>query len=150
VNIILKKDTTIHIIFRLIAGVKLAVKTETGQTFSFPVGFQGYNNNDDQPDRKKQKRGTYAKRACNNCRNSHTACDSGRPCKRCSQLGLTDCQDAERKKKKRNFDELEKKEFPSMQDFLPLFNTEKNDMKQTIFANLIDENSNSSNEENFL
>jgi len=59
---------------------------------------------------KKTKRGTYTKKACSNCRNSHTACDSGRPCKRCLQLGLTDCSDAQRKKsKKRGFEDLDEK-----------------------------------------
>jgi len=130
----IQKDSTLHLLFRLIAGVKYSIKAQNGQTFTLPQGnisLQNMSNNnnnniipknntaDSQPERKKQKRGSYAKRACNNCRNSHTACDSGRPCKRCVQLGLTDCQDAERKKK-RNFEEMEKKDYPSLKEFFYL------------------------------
>jgi hypothetical protein len=158
----IKKDTTIHLVFRLKAGVKIAIKGTNDQIYSlsnFSKIQMTTNEEDSQPERKKQKRGSYAKRACKNCRNSHTACDSGRPCKRCLQLGLTDCQDAERKKKKRNFEEFEeKKEFPSMKDFLPMFSNSKEEKQDTsmkqIFSNLMDENEETNfetfdNEENF-
>lgn len=72
---------------------------------------------------KKMKRGQYTKRACINCRNAHTACDSGRPCKRCKQLGLENCIDAPRKKsRKRGLEEVNGSAtyYPSMQDFLPM------------------------------
>lgn len=41
-------------------------------------------------------------RACSNCKMAHTACDSNRPCARCSALGKEDtCVDVERKKRGR-------------------------------------------------
>jgi len=45
------------------------------------------------------KRGSYIKKACLNCRNAHVKCSDGRPCKRCFQLKLNNCEDSERKKK---------------------------------------------------
>ncbi|KAL6060921.1 Fungal specific transcription factor domain-containing protein [Balamuthia mandrillaris] len=42
------------------------------------------------------------KRACSNCQKSHSACDNGRPCRRCITIGKTDsCRDAELKKRGR-------------------------------------------------
>ncbi len=39
------------------------------------------------------------KNACTLCRQSHTACDSQRPCRRCITLGIPEqCQDGERKR----------------------------------------------------
>ncbi len=39
------------------------------------------------------------KNACTLCRQSHTACDSQRPCRRCTTLGIPEqCQDGERKR----------------------------------------------------
>ena len=73
---------------------------------------------------KNKKRGSYTKRACINCRTAHAACDSGRPCKRCIQLGKADsCRDAERKRtKKRTLNEYENAPvfFPSLDSFIPL------------------------------
>lgn len=71
----------------------------------------------DQGSGKKQKRGTYTKRACVHCRNAHAACDEGRPCKRCRTMGLQ-CIDAERKpRKKQNFSESAT--FESLADYIP-------------------------------
>lgn len=79
---------------------------------------------------KKLKRGCYVRRACSNCRLAHAACDNGRPCKRCVEMGKEDsCVDAERKKtRKRTFkpkpsiwDNVEAPAmFASMSDFMPL------------------------------
>ncbi|KAI8608031.1 hypothetical protein BC830DRAFT_1174769 [Chytriomyces sp. MP71] len=44
----------------------------------------------------------YAEKACSNCKISHVACDSGRPCQRCIRLNKSEtCADAERKKRGR-------------------------------------------------
>ncbi|KAJ3078407.1 hypothetical protein HK102_004530 [Quaeritorhiza haematococci] len=44
----------------------------------------------------------YVHKACVNCKNSHVACDAGRPCQRCIRMGKADsCHDAERKKRGR-------------------------------------------------
>ncbi|KAI8840192.1 hypothetical protein BJ741DRAFT_70361 [Chytriomyces cf. hyalinus JEL632] len=44
----------------------------------------------------------YAEKACSHCKNSHVACDAGRPCKRCIRLNrASSCTDAERKKRGR-------------------------------------------------
>ncbi|KAL9647958.1 hypothetical protein ABK040_008226 [Willaertia magna] len=71
-----------------------------------------------------KKRGNYTKRACVNCRVAHAACDAGRPCKRCVQLGKGDsCRDAERKRtKKRTLNEFENVAgfYPSLDSFIPL------------------------------
>ncbi len=79
----------------------------------------------DESKRRMKKRGNYTKRACINCRAAHAACDSGRPCKRCVQLGKSaTCMDAERKRtRKRGVEEVEHKKeqyFPSMADYIPL------------------------------
>ena len=76
---------------------------------------------------KNKKRGSYTKRACINCRTAHAACDSGRPCKRCIQLGKADsCRDAERKRtKKRTLNEYENATgfFPALDSFIPLLSS---------------------------
>lgn len=157
----IRKDSTIHLAVRLMAGVQVSVQTKEGKTiplkqekkpnymtdllqsFSLPT-FKEVKMEEIKPETKKimpmisletnymedqhlqfskkNKRGTYTKKACSNCRNAHTACDSGRPCRRCLQLGLKDCCDAQRKKsKKRGFEDLdEKKTFENMQDLFPL------------------------------
>jgi len=76
--------------------------------------------------RRMSKRGQYTKRACINCRIAHAACDSGRPCKRCVQLGKTStCIDAERKRtRKRGMEETDMEQqdkfYPSMAEYIPL------------------------------
>eukprot|EP01080_Neovahlkampfia_damariscottae_P003919 gene3919-7130_t len=68
----------------------------------------------------------YVKRACSNCKSAHTACDSNRPCQRCTSLGLEDsCVDAERKKpilrkpRKKKLKEEEIENFPSLKEYAP-------------------------------
>ncbi|KAG2383522.1 hypothetical protein C9374_004193 [Naegleria lovaniensis] len=62
-----------------------------------------------------------------NVETAHAACDSGRPCKRCIQLGKADsCRDAERKRtKKRTLNEYENATgfFPSLDSFIPLLSS---------------------------
>lgn len=196
----IRKDSTIHLAVRLVAGVQVSVQTKEGKTIPFEgqnkhikqeakknylgdllqsLPFNGFmkqegkvemkqefkpetkkimpmisldtNLNIDEPLQfpKKNKRGTYTKKACSNCRNAHTACDSGRPCKRCLQLGLNDCCDAQRKKsKKRGFEDLdEKKTFDNMTDLFPLLgnlepkkeNKIENSMEfEDLFSELLD------------
>lgn len=76
----------------------------------------------DKESSKKKKRGKYSKRACIPCKKAHSACDSGRPCKRCLSLGLGHlCQDAERKKpRRRPAEEPNRQTYSSLTDFLPL------------------------------
>lgn len=46
------------------------------------------------------KRRNQVSRACSNCRKTHAACDTERPCKRCIQHGLQNfCIDVPRKKR---------------------------------------------------
>jgi len=87
---------------------------------------KGKSKSDRNRDKSNKKRGSYTKRACINCRTAHAACDSGRPCKRCLQLGKGDsCRDAERKRtKKRTLNEFENTGFfPSLDSFIPLLST---------------------------
>ncbi|EFC46827.1 predicted protein [Naegleria gruberi] len=59
---------------------------------------------------KTKTRKKYVKRACVNCKQSHAACDSERPCKRCVSLGMGDkCVDAVRKKSKNDSSNEEKR-----------------------------------------
>ncbi|KAJ3055962.1 hypothetical protein HK097_008571 [Rhizophlyctis rosea] len=47
-------------------------------------------------------RKVYVHKACTNCKASHVACDTSRPCQRCTKLGKADqCADTERKKRGR-------------------------------------------------
>ncbi|ORY49086.1 hypothetical protein BCR33DRAFT_18496 [Rhizoclosmatium globosum] len=49
-----------------------------------------------------QRPKAYAQKACSSCKNSHVACDAGRPCQRCIRLNRADtCEDASRKKRGR-------------------------------------------------
>ncbi|KAL9644189.1 hypothetical protein ABK040_005651 [Willaertia magna] len=49
-----------------------------------------------------KKKRKQVKKACLNCRKSHSACGNERPCNRCKELGITDtCQDVENKKRGR-------------------------------------------------
>ncbi|KAJ3097444.1 hypothetical protein HK100_005356, partial [Physocladia obscura] len=49
-----------------------------------------------------QRPKSYAQKACSHCKNSHVACDAGRPCKRCIRLNRAEsCADADRKKRGR-------------------------------------------------
>lgn len=84
------------------------------------------------PKRKPKQKGTrkpYVKRACTHCKTAHTACDSNRPCKRCTQLGIAhECIDAERKKPATRKPRKKKKEedqdyYPSLKEYLPFLPT---------------------------
>ena len=133
----IQKESTIHLALRLVAGVQVKVATNQGRVYALGNGNTladatntynhqpFYDSNQQQQQsmynlQDSKKRGTYTKKACANCRKSHSACDAGRPCKRCLQLGLTDCMDAERKSKKRDFGEMTSQPFTNMMDFLPL------------------------------
>eukprot|EP01080_Neovahlkampfia_damariscottae_P001151 gene1151-10665_t len=130
----IQKESTIHLALRLVAGVQVKVQTKGGvyalgdsNTLADATNsYKFYEQPQTQPNQmynltESKKRGSYTKKACANCRKSHSACDAGRPCKRCLQLGLTDCMDAERKSKKRDFEEMNNfKPYTNMMDFLPL------------------------------
>jgi hypothetical protein len=179
----IRKDSTIHLALRLVAGVSVSVQTKSN-TFNlhteqphptpyrqdlsqiplialptssqpqvittFPISHTHVQSDLALP--KKNKRGSYTKKACANCRNAHHACDNGRPCKRCLQLGLTDCNDAQRRKgTKRTFGEFdETKTYAPMYDLAPLLeNLEAKQPKieeiemsdeaiDELFSNLID------------
>jgi hypothetical protein len=127
----LQKESTVHLALRLVAGVQVKVQTNQGRVYALneaSTTFADSTNTYQQPNmysyqssQDSKKRGTYTKKACANCRKSHSACDAGRPCRRCLQLGLTDCMDAQRKSKKRDFEEMNSfQPFTNMLEFLPL------------------------------
>eukprot|EP01129_Flabellula_baltica_P016331 TRINITY_DN8646_c0_g1_i1.p1 TRINITY_DN8646_c0_g1~~TRINITY_DN8646_c0_g1_i1.p1 ORF type:complete len:259 (-),score=51.56 TRINITY_DN8646_c0_g1_i1:73-798(-) len=60
--------------------------------------------------------------ACKYCRESHTKCDEGRPCKRCKRKGITDCRDAERNRSK-------KKKEKKMEEVMPGFAQQYQNMR---------------------
>jgi hypothetical protein len=123
-----QKESTIHLALRLVAGVQVKVQTNQGRVYTLNEGTFADTTNTYQPNmysyqssQDSKKRGTYTKKACANCRKSHSACDAGRPCRRCLQLGLTDCMEAQRKSKKRDFEEMNTfQPFTNMLEFLPL------------------------------
>ncbi|KAJ3188576.1 hypothetical protein HDU85_004290 [Gaertneriomyces sp. JEL0708] len=47
------------------------------------------------------RRSKQVHRACNNCKRAHLACDESRPCRRCTNMGRTDCADVEHKRRGR-------------------------------------------------
>ncbi|KAJ3059313.1 hypothetical protein HDU98_004687, partial [Podochytrium sp. JEL0797] len=65
----------------------------------------------------------YAQKACAACKNSHVACDAGRPCQRCIRLRRADsCTDASRKKRGRpsNVEKAQKLPLPPLSLGAPL------------------------------
>ena len=56
---------------------------------------------DTKPNTVLMKNRKQVKSACTNCRKSKTACSNSRPCERCKNHGLDDCQDIPRKKREK-------------------------------------------------
>jgi hypothetical protein len=118
----LNDGTTIH----LVLNVNL---TENQKKKMREENLSSMENVEIEPPLKKQrvKRGKYAKKACLNCRKAHSACDSGRPCKRCVSFGLQhECRDIERKKTK-------KKVAKPNKNFKQSFNENEKDLEDLKF-----------------
>lgn len=84
----IQAHSTIHLTLRLCAGVNYKPEPQISNQLFMTQNFiqqtmKPTSQESEQTNAPKRlKRGQYTKRACINCRIAHTACDSGRPCRR--------------------------------------------------------------------
>ncbi|KAL9644176.1 hypothetical protein ABK040_005639 [Willaertia magna] len=77
------------------------------------------------------------KKACLNCRKSHTACSEERPCTRCKELGIADiCRDAESKKRGRK----QASKNDTVNNNNNNKNTQNNNVKRFVFVDGMNQN----------